>query len=69
MPSQVGAYEAIKSTKHPKLNPRLYLGTCLPTLLMSVEYMGKQLTMALNKNVSIVTYNARGFQSGSVFVK
>ena len=51
------------------LNPRLYLGTCLATLLMSVECMGKQLTMAPNKHVSIVTYNAQGFQSGSVSVK
>ena len=51
------------------LNPRFYLGICLATLLMSVECMKKQLTMALNNHVSIVKYNARGFQSGSVYVK
>ena len=33
---------------------------------MSVECLEKQLTMALNNHVNIVTY---GFQSGSVFVK
>ena len=33
------------------------------------ECMEKQLTMALNNHVNIVTYNARGFQSGSIFVK
>ena len=33
------------------------------------ECMEKQLTMALNNHVNIVTYNARGFQSGAVFVK
>ena len=31
--------------------------------------MKKHLTMALNNHVSIVTYNAQGFQSGSIFVK
>ena len=58
-----------KIREQAMLNPRFYLGICLATLLMSVECMKKQLTMALNNHVSIVKYNARGFQSGSVYVK
>ena len=51
------------------LNPRLCLGISLATLLMNVECMEKQLTMALNNHVSIVMYSARRFQSESIYVQ
>ena len=36
---------------------------------MNVECMEKQLTVALNNHVSIVTYNAWGFQSETIYVQ
>ena len=51
------------------LNPRLCLGISLVMLLMNVECMEKQLTVALNNHVSIVTYAARGLQSESIYVQ